>query len=715
MQRPIYVFIAFFLALFPVLAPFAKAQGTHTAASCNQSDVNAVINGPTHTAVDGDTIIIPPGSCTWTSGITVPSGIGISIIGAGTPNTGAGTFGAGTSTTKITFNSTGSIFAMNPVYGNSTSRISLLTFLPGTAVALFPITVVGTCAAGGCPNIRLDNLVIPTSWIGHMSTASFGLVGNMFGVIDHNTVGDTNPGSSYLNFLNVGHASWQGVGAFGDNSWASPDTFGTAQTLFLENNIFNWSQATDTVSGAGMGGARFACRFNQAPHIGPFGICTGHGTDTTGRPRGNRQWEGYWNTGTCDDSHTGCGSAWTGRSGVGMSFANTFTNSGSGYFKGLADLTAQRRWRPDQPWGPCDGSAPWDTNQGTIYYNGTIGSLSGGGSAPWTVIHSGSPGWTTNQWVQWSGAPYSMHDVTLNGGFEIAANTANSVTANQPVGSGAGAYNPVVNDSYQILKALVCMDQPTRSGGNLVQNGPGGDMSPVLASTGNPGPVNQSLDPIYEAADSLPSSTADHTIWSVTASLLSGRDFYAEGINQPAQTSSTTPFNGKVDFQPISSWTCTSGPDTCTVTVPSTSSFVVNGYAVINGTLPGSPNNRSADIVGGNVTALTATTITYSNPRVYTDTGRAGGTITPVGMGHGTLTNRPTTCTAGVGYWATDQGHWNTFDSSKEGVLYICTATDAWTLSYTPYSYPHPLIAGGSTGSGGNSLHPPTGVKAIVQ
>jgi len=33
----------------------ARPQGTYTAASCNQSDVNAVIKRPTHTAVNGDT------------------------------------------------------------------------------------------------------------------------------------------------------------------------------------------------------------------------------------------------------------------------------------------------------------------------------------------------------------------------------------------------------------------------------------------------------------------------------------------------------------------------------------------------------------------------------------------------------------------------------------------------------------------------------------
>jgi hypothetical protein len=69
------------------------------------------------------------------------------------------------------------------------------------------------------------------------------------------------------------------------------------------------------------------------------------------------------------------------------------------------------------------------------------------------------------------------------------------------------------------------------------------------------------------------------------------------------------------------------------------------------------------------------------------------------GVGFGTLANRPATCTAGVGYFATDQGSWNTSTSNPQGVqqngadglLYTCTSTDTWTLYYTPYTYPHPL------------------------
>ena len=78
------------------------------------------------------------------------------------------------------------------------------------------------------------------------------------------------------------------------------------------------------------------------------------------------------------------------------------------------------------------------------------------------------------------------------------------------------------------------------------------------------------------------------------------------------------------------------------------------------------------------------------------------------GMGFGTLTNRPATCTtsveagAGVGYFATDQG--------PQGTLYTCSATNTWTVYYTPYVYPHPLVSGSTA-----SIAAPTDLAAVVQ
>lgn len=61
------------------------------------------------------------------------------------------------------------------------------------------------------------------------------------------------------------------------------------------------------------------------------------------------------------------------------------------------------------------------------------------------------------------------------------------------------------------------------------------------------------------------------------------------------------------------------------------------------------------------------------------------------GVGAGTLANRPTTCTAGVAYWATDQGSWNKTPGGEQGVLYKCISKNTWEKYYEPYTYPHPL------------------------
>jgi len=70
------------------------------------------------------------------------------------------------------------------------------------------------------------------------------------------------------------------------------------------------------------------------------------------------------------------------------------------------------------------------------------------------------------------------------------------------------------------------------------------------------------------------------------------------------------------------------------------------------------------------------------------------------GVGCGTLAARPATCTKGVGYWATNQscdtipeGSYGISVSAANqlsGALYTCTATNTWTKTYEPYTYPHP-------------------------
>lgn len=80
------------------------------------------------------------------------------------------------------------------------------------------------------------------------------------------------------------------------------------------------------------------------------------------------------------------------------------------------------------------------------------------------------------------------------------------------------------------------------------------------------------------------------------------------------------------------------------------------------------------------------------------------------GVGEGTIANRPATCTTGVAYWATDEGEWNSRQAGPDGRLYKCTATNTWTLYYTPFTYPHPLQSGAVV-----PPLPPTNLGVVVR
>jgi hypothetical protein len=433
---------------------------------------------------------------------------------------------------------------------------------------------------------------------------------NFFGVIDHNTVA-----APWL--ANINHSSYLGVGAYGDNSWYSPDSFGTANAMYFENNTLNGSGGVGSVAqdcdiaapNGAIGGCRVVVRFNTFNSTG-YGMTYTHGTDSDDRPRGGRQFETYGNTATCTNTSQGCQGGSVLRSGVVLQFGNTFiTNSGS-WWNNYVSLNTYRTWAGFSPWGYCDGQDGWDKNDGTVYASGTFTAVSTSGGT--LTVTDSSKNWSANQWVN-SGDPYSIVDLSTtseswNPGYEITSSGTNTVSASyygDDYYNGPPTFN--VGDSYQILRASVCMDQPSRSGGSLLSG----------ATPSSTGWTGENLDPAYEWLDVTQSGSAVlHGAFSTdTAKLMANRDFYA-----------------------------------------GTSSF----------------------------------------------TGASG-------VGSGTLASRPSSCTTGVAYWATDQGSWNQSENAfGQGELFVCSATNTWTPYYTPYTYPHPLVAGTTT-----SLAPPTNVQAV--
>ncbi len=113
------------LSVLVLSALFGVAQAaTRVAASCNVSDVQTTINA----SGNGDTVVIPDGSCTWSSGIT--TSLQITIQGATVPTRTA----AATDGTTITFGTAGIYDLLTLNIGSSFhTTVANLRFMPGSS------------------------------------------------------------------------------------------------------------------------------------------------------------------------------------------------------------------------------------------------------------------------------------------------------------------------------------------------------------------------------------------------------------------------------------------------------------------------------------------------------------------------------------------------------------------------------------------------------
>jgi len=320
------------LFLFLLTSLIAAEAQIITAASCNASDVQTALNS---VAADGTTVVIPSGTCTWTTTVTYSAAHSVIITGATTitgtcPPAGpsAGTCTASDSTVIIDNLNRSS--QDNPGLVISTTagksvRLTGITF--EMSLSSSNNTYNGAIAVNGnSTSVRVDH-----NHFYQQCSTSFS-IDVATGVFDHNL----------WEAPNFSNCVWNGVRFHrtgvtndtlgeGDISWTQTAGFGGSSYVFVENNWMEYNFSTG--SGGNVihnaegndcdRGGKFVWRYNYMYNIWLQTHGTGSGD---GRLRGCRAAELYNNTYTGQNSGSNF-DAWADTTGSGLVWGNTVTNA----------------------------------------------------------------------------------------------------------------------------------------------------------------------------------------------------------------------------------------------------------------------------------------------------------------------------------------------------------------------------------------------------
>jgi hypothetical protein len=408
-------------------------------------------------AVNGDIVIIPAGTASWTRGLNITKAITIQ--------------GAGVGSTIIQDNASGQLILWDySALSNARPRLTGIEFQDGgrstTANAPAGIVRISGSNTNGS-QFRMDHC----KW-GNLN--GYIVFDTVLGVVDHTSFVSGN----HLNCIYIYGTHWNG-GIYGDSSWTDPANFGSSNFLFFEDDDFHNNNATymSYITDA-LNGARYVVRYSTVYNA----FFTDHGTESGGRERGARAMEIYNNTFTGTNIGDAIGGSRSSRVVVHDNTVSGFINGGK------FTLGNWRNFYPFTPWGGADGTNQWDKNDPAgAFYTGTANGPNSGLS----VTVSGSPGWTTNQWVG-----YTVRRTTNLGSSSsvtfswITGNNSNTLNyTNQGGYGGPGNLTFANGDTVEIRKVTHALDQPGWGQGSLITGDP-----PNLPSGWN----NQVSEPCYE-------------------------------------------------------------------------------------------------------------------------------------------------------------------------------------------------------------------------
>jgi hypothetical protein len=346
--------VALVLALCGVTL-LAQPAGTGTAsvvrnavlaASCSQAHVDAALDAVSA----GGTVVIPAGTCAWTSAVTWTAPANVTVKGAGTSAVGGG------DQTVITDNfATNSPLVDITVASTGTFRLTGVTFQGGSGV----LKDNGMLKLNGPGTVLLDHLHIDMdTYSPKVSSKLLWVGGGIRGVLADSVIDLY--GLTWIHLVN-GTTN-------GDVEWAAATGFGTSDFFYIEDNQIN-SSTGSTVHDSNLTdchtGGKFVVRFNT---LSAAGVSQTHPTGhSQGDDRGCRAHENYGNLVTSPLTKD-------------PSFAFNYNNSGGAlvwgnsidqvyknivYFNNCRTASGDCGYTQNAPpngWGYCNGASGWDSN-----------------------------------------------------------------------------------------------------------------------------------------------------------------------------------------------------------------------------------------------------------------------------------------------------------------------------------------------------------------
>lgn len=317
------------------LTPVSVHAATLTASSCSRTDVGNAVTA----AVAGDTVLIPAGTCSWTTQLDVTKGI--TLLGNGIDRT---------------------ILQDNvPKDGSPSSRLMVIRVTQPQNFRFGNLTIQGVATDPSVYNkghilldgtskaFRLDHV----KFVNQTTSAIF-VDGYLWGVIDHCEFN-----ADFKQAIVVLHTNWGGQ-SYGDGSWAEQLYLGTERAVYVEDNVFNeLSQSSSAGAMDSYNGGRYVFRHNILNNQ----VIVSHGADTSGRDRSQRSFEYYDNQFNRTGTPASYARAIFVRGGTGVIFNNSFSN----VYNNIADYMNYRDTAAYAPWGQCNGSSAYDQNAASGY------------------------------------------------------------------------------------------------------------------------------------------------------------------------------------------------------------------------------------------------------------------------------------------------------------------------------------------------------------